>query len=249
MQQQEINDLTTTIAAQLGETEQGPVMQIRRAVRTLGPERTLQFVQRTLDVEAQGGLMLPDGSRRRTPGGVFFYLVRGHISPQEAAAINRDWVQRRRRPTSTKVATSAPSGASQPHPAFPPFRVEDRGAVIEALKEELGEATSVKITLIGRPGRIVERQDLVITGIQASKAPALPRGVPAPPTTPTTYMVYIARKQWKTVAEAIADPDDSLIVEGYAAYDPQLEGIAVYTTKVTTKKLQAAQRQAAPPVS
>ncbi len=62
-------------------------------------------------------------------------------------------------------------------------------------------------------------------------------------------MVYIARKQWKTAAEAITDPDDSLIVEGYAAYDPQLEGIAVYATKVTTKKLQAAKRQAAPPVS
>ncbi len=249
MQEQELNDLTTTVAAQLGETEQIPIHQIRRVIRTLGPERAQQFVQQTLEVEAQGGMMLPDGSRRRTPGGVFFYLVRRNISWKEAAAIERTWVKQRQPPSSRKPQSTAPVNAPQPPPALPPFRIEVRRVVIQALKQHFGEATTVKVTLIGRPGHIVERQDLVITAMQNTKAPSLPRGVPTPPSTPTTYTVYIARKQWKTVAEAIADPDDSLIVEGFAAYDPELEGIAVYTTKVTTKKLQAAQRQTAVPAS
>ena len=242
--------MATTIAAQLGETEDGPRRQIQRVVRIIGPERTLQLVQRTLDVEANGGLMLPDGSRRRTPGGVFFHLVRGSISWKEAAAINRDWVRSHRpRQASPTPDPAAPASAPPPPPAQQPFGEADRGAVIQDLKQHLGEAKNVKITLIGRPGRIVERQNLVITTMQSTKVPALPKGVPAPPTTPTTYMVYIAAKQWKTVAEAIAEPDDSLIVEGYPAYDPELEGLAVYALSVSTRKLQIAQRQATQPTT
>jgi len=35
--------------------------------------------------------------------------------------------------------------------------------------------------------------------------------LPTPPTTPTTYIVLIARKQWAKVVEAIHDPDDVLM--------------------------------------
>jgi len=35
-----------------------------------------QSITRTQEIEAAGGLMLPDGSRRRIPGSVFFHLVR-----------------------------------------------------------------------------------------------------------------------------------------------------------------------------
>jgi len=47
------------------------------------------------------------------------------------------------------------------------------------------------------------------------------------------------------VAEALAaDPEDAAIIEGYAALDPRVEGIAVYATSATTKHLQAAKRAA-----
>jgi hypothetical protein len=52
------------------------------------------------------------------------------------------------------------------------------------------------------------------------------------------------RTPWKTMAEAITDPDDRLIVEGDPASDPALEGVAVDATTVTTKKPQVTQRQA-----
>ena len=45
------------------------------------------------------------------------------------------------------------------------------------------------------------------------------------------------------MAEALAaDPEDAAIIEGDAALDPRVEGIAVYATSVTTKRLQAAKR-------
>jgi molybdopterin-guanine dinucleotide biosynthesis protein len=37
----------------------------------------------------------------------------------------------------------------------------------------------------------------------------------------TRYSVYITAKQWKKVAEAIADPEDVLIVEGFPMLDAQ----------------------------
>jgi len=52
-----------------------PTRTITRAVDRLGPARARALLGQALTVEAQGGLTLPDG-HRRTPGGVFFHLVR-----------------------------------------------------------------------------------------------------------------------------------------------------------------------------
>ena len=57
--------------------------QIKRTVRTIGEERALALLQQALEIEQQSGLMLPDGSRRYTPGGVFFRLVKEQMSPEE----------------------------------------------------------------------------------------------------------------------------------------------------------------------
>ena len=54
--------------------------------------------------------------------------------------------------------------------------------------------------------------------------------------------MYIALKQWQKVEDAIKDPEDVLIVEGFPTATPQ--GINVYATNTTTKQLQQAQRQA-----
>ena len=54
------------IAARLGETEEEPIRQIRRAVRILGEHQVRTVVARALDVEAAGGMMRADGSQRRS---------------------------------------------------------------------------------------------------------------------------------------------------------------------------------------
>ena len=55
-------------------------------------------------------------------------------------------------------------------------------------------------------------------------------------------MVYIVAKQWRKVAEALEDPDDSLIIEDVPVYDPQLPGLALLAQSVATKGLQAVKR-------
>jgi hypothetical protein len=82
-----LDPVAQQIATTLGETEPVPLMHIRRIVQTLGPDRALQLLAQAQTVEAQGGLMLPDGSRRRTPGGIFFRLVREQTTPAERSHI------------------------------------------------------------------------------------------------------------------------------------------------------------------
>jgi len=246
------NPITTTataIADQLGETAPGARATIWRTVRTIGPERAQAFVAQALEVEANGGLLVPDGSRRRTPGGVFFYLVRTQISDEDAVAINVLWrgaAQRRQLGVSAKpprrttnTATPIPPAA----PVFPPFVWDEAASIIAELTANVREATSVKVTVIGRPNQVVERQGVVVVALRSTKAPTLPKGLPPLPATPTTYMIFIQQKQWTKVREAIGQPDDALIVEGYPVHEPRFAGITVYATNVTTKLLQAAKRK------
>ncbi len=108
---------------------------------------------------------------------------------------------------------------------------------------EAGEATTVKLTVIGRPGTVVERGDVVLVGMRSEKAPSLPKGVPAPTVPQTDYMVLVARKQWSKVAAALAsDPADKVIVEGYPTVRPEFAGITVYATSATTTGIQAGKR-------
>jgi hypothetical protein len=207
------------------------IAQIERVVQHLGADAALALLQETLEVEAGGGTWLPDGSRRRTPGGVFFQLVKGR-APHEVRSLI--WPQ-------PKKKKKRPKGEKK---QIEPLPWEECLKVVPEAAQNPGEATTVKITLVGRPGRIVEKGSVVLTTMQSAKAPTLPKGLPEPPDEPTTYVVYIAGKQWRKVAEAIQDPQDKLIVEGYPAFDKRLGAVAVFATSVTTKNLQAAKREA-----
>ena len=240
------------IAEQLGETEADPKRTIYRVVKKLGRDEALRFVEKTLEIERAGGLMLPDQSRRRTTGGVFFSLVKTeapadvtrHIFPRRLPA----HLRKRTLPQPQEAKEMTPPTAPEAKPTVPPFAWEDRiAALAEIPIEERGE-TTVKVTLIGRPGKIVERgQSVVTTMQQSSKLPALPKGLPVPKPDQiesSLYAVYISAKQWKGVAEAMKDPEDVLIIEGWQLLDKQLPGtIAVFAMNTTTKKQQAAKRQ------
>jgi hypothetical protein len=229
--------VAVTIAEQLGETEPGPCAQIGRVVRILGTEPALALLKETLSLEAQGGLMLPDQSRRRTTGGVFFHLVRS-TQPKEVC----------RRIFPPKPAVAAAPGAAVPRATvLAPLRWQDRIAVLDEISTQKGMVTTVKITLVGRPGKIAHRDTCIVTKMASSSVPSLPKGLPVVPATSTNYMVYIASKQWKKVAEAITDPDDALILEGFPFLDSETNSIAVFVSTATTKNLQRAQKEAKAP--
>jgi hypothetical protein len=228
----DIRRVADQIAAQLGERAIAPSVQIRRIVRVLGAERAQAFAREALAIEAQGGLRVPDGSRRRTLGGVFFHLVKARVKARER------WLLFRRPPPRNR-----PPGSSAATPTQPDVTWKTRKpAVREALREK-GAVDDVKIVLVGRPGAVVQRPNCVITAMDSTRGPSLPQGLPAIPATPTTYTVYIAHKHWARVAAALTNPDDALVVEGWAAFDPELEGIAVFATFVTTKLSRAAQQR------
>ncbi|CAH8552092.1 unnamed protein product [Schistosoma mattheei] len=53
---------------------------IKRTVDILGVQRALEFYYLTEDIENNGGLYLMDGSRRRSPGGVYLNLIKHSYS-------------------------------------------------------------------------------------------------------------------------------------------------------------------------
>ena len=231
--------LARGIAAVLGEIMPPPIRLITRVVERLGPERARAFLGQALTVEAQGGLTLPDG-HRRTPGGTFFYLVR------TSDAISREdkddiFPRQGGRP----LRAGASGTPATPTPAVTPAAAwtdDTYREIAPQLQQDIGRATTVKITVIGRPGAAVEQGQAIALALVSEKVPDLPKGLPEPPVG-TRYTVLVARKQWTKVAEALAaDPEDAAIIEGYAALDPRVEGIAVYATSVTTKRMQAAKR-------
>lgn len=210
---------------------------VRRVVEVLGADAARAHLAEALRIEAAGGELVASGKRRRTPGGVFFRLVRDACPPEQRQAIG--WpsgtgeappgAQRVYREPPEKISTPLPWDARLPH--------------LPTLISERGTVNMSKITLTGRPGKLIEAQGCILTTMAASKAPSLPKGLPEPPAKPTSYIVYIAVKQWGKVAEAIKDPGDVLIVEGYPVFDERLPGIAVLAQNVTTRNLQRAKRE------
>jgi len=233
--------LARGIAAVLGETMPPPIRLITRAVDRLGPARARAVLGQALTVEAQGGLTLPDG-HRRTPGGIFFYLVR---TSDAISWEDKDDIFPRQGGRPRRAAGDATPPT--PTPAAAPTPVAWTDETFRALAQQLqqdntGRATTVKITVIGRPGTAVEQGRAVAVALVSEKVPDLPKGLPEPPAG-THYTVFVARKQWSKIAESLAaDPEDAAIIEGYAALDPRVEGIAVYATSATTKRMQAAKR-------
>jgi len=234
----EAQALAAEIATALGETVPDPMEQIARAVDCLGAERVRAFLAQVQDIEAAGGRMLPDGSRRRTPGGLFFLLLR-----QSADVRRRDKVYIFPHLFQQKKPRTAARDSTAPAPASVTWTDDTYHAIAQQPQQDnIGRATTVKITVIGRPGTAVEQGQAVVLALVSEKTPALPKGLPEPPAG-TRYTVFVARKPWAHVAEALAaDAKDAAIIEGYAALDPRVEGIAVYATSATTKRLQAAKR-------
>ncbi len=183
-------------------------------------------------------MMLPDGSRRRTLGGVFFHLLRHGVDRQERYRIFQP------RDARQKASEAAPR-AQATQQATAPFDWAAVGATARAgLAAMEGEITvKATLTVVGRPGNVTERGDVVLVVMRGDTAPALPKGVPAPTQPTTDYLVLVSRKQWRKVAEALAaDPTDKAIIGGHPAISPDFAGIVVHASSATTASIQAAKR-------
>jgi hypothetical protein len=241
-------ETATIIADALGETAFSARAQITRIVRALGRTQSRELLAKTLEIETNGGVMLPDNSRRKTPGGIFFHLAYTTGKPKPGKTLERPQ-DRVKKPKNGAAQSSqsndtpkAQKATEKPqHPAMV-FTWDNRIAIIKEAEETKGTA-NVKITLIGRPGKIIDKGQFVMTVMESSKVPMLPKGLPMPTNMTTKYGVYIATKQWNKVVEAIQDPEDALIIEGFPKIDTETSTIAVFATNITTKKQQMAKKQ------
>lgn len=115
--------LLDTICSTLKESDERPRSQISSILEALGPERTSALVTETEKIENEGGMPVPDGSRRRTPGGVFFYLARRALAPADRARIfpnNTKPAGQPKPPQAPKPPPQQPQRQQQP--ALPPRR-------------------------------------------------------------------------------------------------------------------------------
>lgn len=214
-----MTDVVKKIAATLKETKSTPLAEIERVVTILGEERALTLLEETLKVEAEGGMPTDDGKRRRSLGGIYFKLVKDQTIPKERGKI------------------FGPS-------SYVPFKAiawEDSAQLSTTiLKLPKGEAETVKISIVGRPGRVIEKESVVITSMQNSAPPNLPKGMPKLPADPTTYIVYIGRKHWLKVKESLDNnADEQLIIDGYPMFDKRIGktgAMTVYALSVKTKR-------------
>jgi hypothetical protein len=101
----------------------------------------------------------------------------------------------------------------------------------------------MKLTLIGRPGKVETRSQAVVFRMQGKPPGALPRGLPPVPTqAPLTWTVMVALRQWNRVKDSLtANQDDQLIIEGY----PLMQGTqtVLLAQNCTSVALQRARKQ------
>lgn len=208
---------------------------IEAVITTLGAERARGFLQQTLDLEAAGGMLTKNDQRRRTPGGAFFQLIKDQVTKEERKTIFRQ--------EQTKKKKKKKRSATKTAEAHTPMTWEEAKQLIAQVIKTPGEARTVKITLIGRPLKIIPQKDCVVVSLKGREPKTLPKGLPpVPEGSAITWAVFIVTKQWNRVKESIeANENDALIIEGYPIVGKG--GIAaVMTTSCKSVLMERAQR-------
>ncbi|HFE37640.1 MAG TPA: hypothetical protein ENK06_04355 [Gammaproteobacteria bacterium] len=223
-----MNETVTKIAQTLQETEDKPIHQIHQICELIGEEETLAYLEKALLIENDGGLKTEKGDRKRSLGGVFFYLVRGGMT----------WSQRRRvfPYFSTEPKVNNKLAAS-------PYKWSWRVADFKRFKRYQRGAGLVEIKVVGKPLKVIEKTQVTVVTMRSGEPPSLPKGLPAPPATPTVFLILIAAKQWRKVKPYIGDPTNKLIVRGWPVYDKKLGTITVLAQS-TTSTLRERAKQA-----
>ena len=231
MQPEDIKNEAVKIAEQIGETDGKPISQIELLIEKCGLEFVQKIAEETNKIEEGGGMKTHDRKRRRTKGGVFFFLAKGRME----ANIRQEIFPNFGKHTNGEVL---PLGIDW----------EDRIQHFEALKEEAGQVNNLTVTLIGRPGKVAIEGSTVMTVINQNevKSPPYPKGVPPLESTEnqTVYFVFMGLKHWQKIESAMEDDTDMMIIEGTSTYDTELGGISLLATSVSTKGLERQKRLA-----
>lgn len=208
---------------------------VSAAITTLGLERVRAFLEETRRVEAAGGMPTKNEQRRRTPGGVFFQIIKDQVTKEERKVIFALEQKKKKKKKKRSPAKAADQRA--------PLTWEEAKQLIAQVIKTPGEARTVKVTLIGRPLKVIQQKDCVVVSMKGREPKTLPKGLPpVPEGSAITWAVFIVTKQWNRVKESIeANENDQLIIEGYPIVGKG--GIAaVMTTNCKSVMMERAQR-------
>jgi hypothetical protein len=220
MSEPEAVSLTAEEIAQL--LEESNIFLIKKSIRVIGGTRVEALLEQTLHIEANGGMLTNDKSRRRTPGGTFFALM-------------RDAVSRRERYRLFSVAPGTPQAP------VAPCTWEDVRQAINELNDTPEEAT-MKLTVIGRPSATQTKGQTVIFKLKGKAPGNLPKELPPmPKIPPLTWTVIVGMRQWNKVKASLdAHPDDRLVIDGYPTQ--QGDQLILMATNCQSVAMQRAQK-------
>jgi|SRR5579859_1873718 len=209
-------EVAQKLAVALGETEEKPIIQLARAVDYLGSEKAQAYTEEALALSAGEGILTKDKSRKRSPGGTFFALVRQRLEKP------KDW--RKIKPVMKQHAEIPITLADQM-----PDLIEMTGRL------KAGSGSGAKTVLTGRPGTVQKQAQFVAFTVKAQQPPALPKGLPIFKGE-TKYLILAAIKQWEKVEKKINDDkDDQLYIEGYSTVQANFKtGIVVLAINLNT---------------
>lgn len=212
--------LAQKLAVTLGETEEKPIIQLARAVDYLGPEKAQAYTEEAVTLAAGEGILTRDGSRKRSPGGTFFTLVRQRLENPK-----KDW--RKIKPV-MKQHSDQPTSLAEQMPAL----IEMTGRL------KAGQVAGSKTVIIGRPDTVQKQAQFVAFTVKDQQPPALPKGLPTFKGK-TKYLILAATKQWEKVEKKINDDkEDQLYIEGFSTAQPNFKtGIVVLAINVNTTGL------------
>lgn len=106
--------LADAIADRLGERESHPRKLIHSIIERCGAAFARDILAQTLEIEGQGGMMTEDGQRRRTSGGVFFYLAKGQMPSDVRKRLFPYRYERKKRAAGYKRRQAALAAAMPP---------------------------------------------------------------------------------------------------------------------------------------
>jgi hypothetical protein len=232
------------------ELKEPNIWLIRSVAAMIGMEAVEAAFQRTLEIEAAGGMMTKQGDRRRTSGGVFFLLAREQMSARQRRKVfglPPNPLNIKKQPKAAPPAQATPKPPPPPKPS--PLTLDQAISLLRATlsidPQKRGIAV-MKTTIIGRPKQIKKLDTCTLVVLGQKAPPAMPKGLPpVPDTSKATIAVFVANKQWEKVEAALkADPEDEAIIEGYPVNDPKTQLTGVWAQSCTSKNLQRAKREA-----
>lgn len=190
-----------TIAKALGEADEGPLAQIKAVVDNLGEQACLTLLAETEKIEKAGGLMRGDGSGRRSPGGVFFFLARQRLPRDIRAAIFND--KKPRDPNAPKSAPAAPKQSAAGGPPPSSSSGLPRRRVFEVVP-----ASKPAPTVVVAPSRHEPRGEW---------PPAPPPGSFIPPELPAAVVQAKAKQGAQAALNPLNPTDQYLVLVGLLA--------------------------------